>query len=138
MEAQEFEKKMKHLEFIQGVITRMNSNSFSMKGWMITIVAAFLAVFAAGDDKNELYLLVAIIPTLLFWLLDSYYLQLEKKYRHLFNDVKKDAKAEFDMDANSYDVCYCGVLFSKTEWPLYLILIVILLVGGILGLIGIY
>lgn len=35
------EKKLKHLEFIQGVITRMNSNSFSIKTWMITIIAAF-------------------------------------------------------------------------------------------------
>lgn len=138
MEQQDFEMKMKHLDYIQGVITRMNSNSFSIKGWMITIVAAFLAVFAASQDLNEFYLLVAIIPTLLFWLLDSYYLQMEKKYRHLFNDVKEDIKAGFDLDANCYEVSYCGVMFSKTEWPLYLILILILLAGGILGLKGIY
>jgi hypothetical protein len=26
-------EEVKHLEFIQGVITRMNTNSFQMKGW---------------------------------------------------------------------------------------------------------
>ena len=79
---------MKHLEFIQGVITRMNSNSFSMKGWMITIVSALLTVFAASQEMNELFLFVAIIPTLLFWIMDSYYLKTEKQYRLLFYEVK--------------------------------------------------
>lgn len=128
--------KMKHLEFIQGVITRMNANSFSMKGWMITVMAAFLAMFAAGQDRNELFLVVAVIPTLLFWLLDTYYLQLEKKYRILFNDVKSDAKTGFDMDASRYEVSYWALLFSKTEWPLYLIIIAMLVGGWLLGVAG--
>ncbi len=33
MEQQAFEIKMKHLDMIQAIITRMNANSFSMKGW---------------------------------------------------------------------------------------------------------
>ena len=32
------ENKLKHLEFIQNIITRMNSNSFVIKGWSITLV----------------------------------------------------------------------------------------------------
>jgi hypothetical protein len=28
-------EKIKHLELIQAVVTRMNSNSFQMKGWMV-------------------------------------------------------------------------------------------------------
>lgn len=138
MEQQSFEKKMKHLEFIQGVINRMNSNSFSMKGWMISIIAAFLAVFAASEDLNELFLLLAVIPTLLFWFLDSYYLLMEEKYRSLFEDVKSGKKADFDMDASQYKVCYWGVLFSKTEWPPYLILIIMLVAGWKMGYNGFY
>ncbi len=138
MATQALEKKIKHLEFVQGVITRMNSNSFSMKGWMITILAAFLAVFAGSKGLNELYLFIAIIPTLLFWILDSYYLLLEKKYRCLFDDVKADIKTDFDMNAYVYDVCFGKVMFSKTEWPLYLIIIVMLLIGGLLGCVGVY
>lgn len=131
-------EKIRHLEFIQNIITRMNSNSFQIKEWMITIVSAFLAVFAASKDLNELYLLLAVIPTLLLWLLDSYYLQMEKRYRKLFNDVRVSLKSDFDMDASQYKVCYLRVIFSKTEWPLYLIVILMLLAGWILGCIGIY
>ena len=138
MATQAFEKKMKHLEFVQGAITRMNSNSFSMKGWMITIVAAFLAVFVGSKDLNESYLFMAIIPTLLFWILDSYYLMLEKKYRCLFDDVIADIKTDFDMNANVYYMCFYKVMLSKTEWPLYLIIIVMLLISGLLGCAGVY
>lgn len=34
------ENKIKHLEFIQLTIIRMNVNSFLVKGWLITLVAA--------------------------------------------------------------------------------------------------
>ena len=133
-----FDTKLKHLEFVQGVIARMNSNSFSMKGWMITIVAGFLAIFAAGKDLNEIFLFVAIAPTMLFWLLDAYYLQMEKKYRLLYDDVKNDKAEPFNMNADGYKACYFKVLFSKTEWTLYLVIILLLAAGGMLGLYGIY
>jgi hypothetical protein len=42
------DNKIKHLEFIQGVITRMNANSFQIKGWSVTITAALLALYASG------------------------------------------------------------------------------------------
>ena len=133
-----FDSKLKHLEFVQGVIARMNSNSFSMKGWMITIVAGFLAIFAAGKDLNEIFLFVAIAPTMLFWLLDAYYLQMEKKYRLLYDDVKNDNAEPFNMNADGYKACYFKVLFSKTERTLYLVIILLLAAGGMLGLYGIY
>lgn len=52
-----------HLSFIQGVITRMNSNSFSMKGWMVAIVSALLAVYAANGDTScsYLYIIAALV-----------------------------------------------------------------------------
>ena len=56
---------IKHLEFIQAVITRMNTNSFQIKGWAITIVAALLAVFAS--TKNKLFILVSLFPVVVFW-----------------------------------------------------------------------
>lgn len=138
MPNEDFELKLKHLEFVQGVITRMNSNSFSMKGWMITIVAGFLAIFAASKDLNEIFLFVAIVPTLLFWILDSYYLMLERKYRKLFNAVKDGETEPFNMSVHSYKECFLSVLFSKTERSLYLVIILLLAVGGALGYYGVY
>ena len=64
------EVKRQHLTFIQGVITRMNTNSFQIKGWTITIVSALLALYA--NSFNVIYIFVAIIPVLLFWFLDAY------------------------------------------------------------------
>ena len=45
--------KIKHLEFIQSNIARMNQCSFQMKGWTITIVSALLAIYVATMDNNQ-------------------------------------------------------------------------------------
>ena len=51
------EDKRKHLELVQGVINRMASNSFMLKGWAVTLVAGIFAL--AATDKDKLYFLVA-------------------------------------------------------------------------------
>ena len=77
--------KIKHLEFIQSTITRMNQNSFQIKGWMITLVSALLALYASSE--KVVYILIAIVPAIVFWLLDAYYLQQERRFRGVYNDV---------------------------------------------------
>ena len=39
------ENYRKHLEIIQGVINRMASNSFSLKGWAVTLVVGIFTLF---------------------------------------------------------------------------------------------
>lgn len=121
--------RIKHLEFIQGVITRMGSNSFQMKGWMIAIVSALLAIYAA-DKQNHMYALVAILPTAVFWGLDSYYLWQERKFRKLYNDIldNPDKVKLFSMPVGDYPVSYWDVVGSITILPLYLPVALILLV----------
>lgn len=80
-------EKIKYLEFIQSTIERMSKNSFQLKGWMITIVSAFIALFA--EKNNCKYLFFAIIPTILFAALDCYYLLQERRYRMLFKLVSE-------------------------------------------------
>lgn len=120
-----FEKKMKHLDLIQGVITRMASNSFMLKGWAVTLVAGIFVL--AGKDTDKLYFLVAYIPVIVFWGLDSYYLLQERLYRSLYEKVRnteeeaidfslKASTKEFDSNKN----CFCSCLFSKTEIWFYL------------------
>ncbi len=130
------QSNIKHLEFIQAVITRMNTNSFQIKGWAITIAAALLAVFAS--TKNELFILVSLLPVAVFWFLDTYYLMQERKFRGLYNDVAgvsenpKDIK-EFEMRPDLYvggKYSYFDVFKSPTILRLYLPLV--------LCLIGIY
>jgi len=108
-----------HLAFIQDVITRINSNSFSLKGLMITIISALAALFVDNDDK-AIYLMIAFLLVLLFWFLDAYYLKMEKQYRMLYEDAVKKKVELYKMTADDYYVCYFEVLFTKTMWPLYL------------------
>lgn len=132
--------KMKHLEFIQATITRMNQNSFQIKGWMITIVSALLALYA--NSENVVYILVAIVPVIIFWFLDAYYLQQERKFRGVYNDVagltSEDSRVEirdFEMPIQKYQCgkyCYFNVLLSKTIFPLYGIVIGGLFIASIM------
>lgn len=88
------EAKLKHLEFIQAVITRMATNSFLFKGWTITI-AAGLSAFAAVESRTAL-LVLALVSTLLFWGLDGYYLWLECCFREMYKQVAAKAEAAID------------------------------------------
>lgn len=129
------EEQIKHLEFIQGIINRMNSNSFAIKGWAITIISALLALYASSS--NETYVLVAIVPTILFWFLDAYYLQQERKFRGIYNDIVNNSGGIklFDMSVNNYEegeYSYCCVFWSRTIAPLYGLICVILLIIGLI------
>jgi hypothetical protein len=119
------DEKMKHLEFIQNVITRMNTNSFHIKGWSVTIVSALLAIYASIKDVD--IILAAIFPTLALWFLDTYYLLQERKFRGVYNDVAGLAKEPkevkpFAMPVNEYkggEYSYFNVFWSKTIFTLY-------------------
>lgn len=123
------EDRRQHLAFIQDVITRMNSNSFSLKGLMITIVAALGAFFVNDCDKGTavVYLAIALLLVLIFWFMDAYYLKMEKRYRLLYDDAVKEKAELYKMKADDYYVCYFEVLFSKTIWPLYFSMAVVLI-----------
>ena len=129
------EQEIKHLEFIQAIINRMNSNSFTIKGWAITIVSALLALYA--NSSNAIYVFTAIIPTILFWLLDSYYLQQERKFRGLYNDIvncKKNIEC-FSMPINEYKegtYTLWSAFKSKTISWLYGLISASLLVLGLI------
>lgn len=112
------EKRLKHLELIQGVITRMGSNLFTLRGWMITLVVG-LSVAFLEVGRNELQVILVLV-VLIFWVHDAYFLSLERGYRCLYNKVRKlDEEAiDFSMDVSEFDnlkttsVWYC--MLSKT------------------------
>jgi hypothetical protein len=127
------QEKMKHLEFIQNIISRMNTNSFQIKEWMIAIVSALLALYA--NSNNVTFIFVAIAPTILFWYLDAYYLQQERKFRKLYDDVLSEGieVPVFSMPIQNYTdskCCIWSTIFSKTIGWLYGIIAVLLIIGG--------
>ncbi len=60
------ENKQKHLEFIQTTINRMANNSFLIKGWTVTVVAALFAI--SIKDSKKAYICIAYFPVLAFWI----------------------------------------------------------------------
>lgn len=118
------ENKRKHLELIQNIITRMASNSFMLKGWAVTLVAAIFAL--SNKDADKLYFLVAYIPIIVFWGLDAYYLLQERLYRSLYDKIRSTNEQDIDFslqaslnDFGSDKNCFSSCFFSKTELFFY-------------------
>lgn len=123
-----------HLSFIQGVITRMNSNSFSMKGWMVAIVSALAAVYAsdAANPCGYIYFAIAIPVVLIFCGLDAYYLKMEKQYRDLYNEVLANpVTTDFNMNASGFKRTLWQAFCSPSVWILY-VFVLVLLVAAII------
>lgn len=96
------ESKIVHLQMIQGVINRMAGNSFLIKGWSVTLVAALFALAAAGSSPFFVYL--AYFPTFSFWALDAYFLRQEKLFRKLYDHVRAlpPESTDFSMDTRPF------------------------------------
>jgi len=125
------ESKLKHLEFIQNVITRMNANSFLIKGWSITLISALFAL--AAKDANINYVLISYVVFPIFWILDGFFISTERQYRDLYKEVtlKSNEEIDFKMDASEYKTgknTWVSGIFSKTLIPFYSISIVTTLI----------
>ena len=67
-----------HLTILQGIIQRMAVNSRSCKVWCVTLVSAVMVLVAQTGEPN--HALIALVPTVLFLVLDTYYLAQERAY----------------------------------------------------------
>jgi len=113
------EKKLKHLELIQGVISRMAGNLFYLRGWVVTLIAGILVLLTkVSDGKLPIIFLTVLI--LIFWIYDGYFFGLERMYRDLYNKVRKmkEEDIDFSMDVTEFkkykknSIIYC--VFSPT------------------------
>ena len=123
----------KHLEITQNVITRMAENSRSCKVWCVTLVSAVL-VLVAQTEKPE-YSLIALIPAVLFLILDTYYLALERGFRESYNAFVRKLNGDEPMLSDLYKVApsgsvpryFAASLKSFAIWTFYLTLVVMVL-----------
>ena len=113
-------EQIKHLEMVQNIITRMNTNSFQIKGWCITVISALMGFYA--NNGNFKFIIAGLFAVILFWLLDAFYLQQERKFRALYNDIIDEKIQIFKMPIGKYIGCkytYIYVMFSKTLFIMY-------------------
>lgn len=90
-----------YMQMMQGNIERMAANSSNCKAWMVTIVSAMMALQCSVEALNG-WILLGVLPIVLFWYLDVYYLQLERGMRNretVFMNILKSGKQDGYQDS---------------------------------------
>lgn len=142
---------LQYLQMMQENITRMAGNSANAKTWLVTIVTGFFAIGCSIKDLDW-WLLLAIIPIVVFWYIDAYYLSLERALRNreqiyinLMNslestgdnliDEKQNTLFDFrplfmDNDDDDFKLkkTKC-MMFNKSVCPVYLIMLFLIIVA---------
>ena len=123
------EKVLEHLKMIQGVITRLGSNSFLIKGWSMTLIVAAMVLIARRDMENPNLTLPLILPVLVFWFLDGYFLWQERLFRKLYDEIRGESDTDYNMSVGKFrtEVRWLKTTFSRTLIPFYLIEIAIVI-----------
>lgn len=125
-----------YIALLDGIINRMANNSANAKNWLMTILAAAIAIQWGKDQlANVIWLLV---PTVLFALTDMYYLGMERFFKDKEEEFIEKARAGDDVDNLVYvfpkttkcqQVCNTfSTINSLSIWPFYLIVIASILV----------
>lgn len=121
--------KLKYLDHLQMNIDRMSRASFAYKAWAVSGVTALFASAVASEIPD--LALVAIFPIFIFWWLDSYYLEIERRFVKLYNIAKDEEVPSFNMTpSNSLKSKYhiLSTAFSFTILLLYVPLVLFVVV----------
>ncbi len=115
--------KIEHMRMIQAVIARLAGNCFLIKAWGVTLATGVLAF--AASAKVWVSAALGILPLLVLWGLDGYYLWQEKLFRRLFDAVRADTHSIPPFSLNTEPVLmqtesWVKTTFSKTIIAVYL------------------
>lgn len=118
---------IKTIDLLQSCITRMSQNSFMVKGWTITLTGIILALVPETFDVR-LLCIICLILILCFWILDTFYLQKERLFRHKYKLLIKNPERDdlfFDLDISSVSknnkkFKFFNIMFSLSVWPIYI------------------
>lgn len=83
----------KFIDILQNNISRMAQNSAQCKTWCLALTSALIAlsIDKIGCSKELIWLV--LLPPVMFWFLDAYYLQLETAFRDIYDDFIIECKA---------------------------------------------
>lgn len=94
---------------IQAIISRMAGNSFLLKGWAVTLTAGVWGL--AADKTDYRFVFIAFLPTVVMWPLNGYFLYQERRFRLLYEHVRKLPESQVD-----YSMHPPGWAFSNWHW----------------------
>lgn len=135
----------KEIDLIQNIITRMANNSFMLKGWIVSLIAVLLALTnqTIVATKLSYFNVILIMPVLVFWYLDAFFLHKEKCYRKLYDWVIENRLTSdqflYSLDYSRFENLEKSVwqiMFkNKTLFPFYGLIAISLIVLSIHNLI---
>jgi hypothetical protein len=91
--------RMKHIEMLQAVISRMAGYGAAFKSYCITVATAVVGF--AFTLHRPVVAAIALLPILAFAVADAQYLRIERRFRGLFDLVRKqdwDAMPSFEIN----------------------------------------
>lgn len=130
--------RIEHLKIIQAIVDRMGRNSFAIKAASLTVIAGLLAV-SLGIRSWEVAV-AGIIPILMLWGLDAFFIRQERVFRRLYDIVRlgpaKDVGSAdyFSMNTGQIQSEVSSMpetMFSRTLPFFYMPLIVALVIVSI-------
>jgi len=126
--------QIKHLEMIQGIINRMGQNSFAIKTWAISLLAAFFAL--TGSVLTAYHSAVAAGVLFAFWWQDAYFLERERRFRALYESVRQMPSVDwcrnpFSMAVNSGGSVVAAAVSNTLRNFYGLLLIAVLIIAWV-------
>ena len=134
--AQNLQTTAKHLNLIQGVITRMVGNSAQMKTWTVALVTATIVFSGVSEDPSWLVGLGGCLPVIALWTMDARYLHLEKCYVEFHAAIVRGEEITvFDLDYRPYVTKVDSILTIAKSWsvgmfygPLFVVMAILIFI----------
>lgn len=119
------DKHRLHLETIQKIIDRVSNNTFLLRGWCVSLLAAILA--GAVALQIPALSLLGVFCSLIFYFLDSFYQMADLRFRAIFvESFNSDQPQAYTFDHRSQRaITYGKALLYHTTFPFYLTLVLL-------------
>lgn len=128
--------KIAHLQMIQGVISRMASDTQKLKTFAVTIAAAIIALGQVEGASTGYLAPAGFLTIIILWQLTARHLHIEHAYRCLYDEVRKGNIADqFSMDWHPYSPKVPPTIRLAVSWSVllpYLSVAILLVIFAIL------
>jgi len=94
----QYELLLKEVDHLQSAIREYDKILFTIKGWSITVFAAFVAFMAR--EGEPVYLAVAGLAVILFWMVDAIYKSFQERFLSRYEDLETFLRNDFPSVVN--------------------------------------
>jgi hypothetical protein len=127
--------RFSQLTMVQANIARIGNYGATIKNWCITLTTAVCGF--AITAHQPLLTWLALLPVVIFALMDAEYLRVERQFRKTYDRIRKenwDAPPDFDVSPDrSSDIGLIAVLCSWSIMSFYLPLVVGVAIVSVFG-----